>query len=57
MRNVAREFGDRARPTPRGPQQKLLRLRVDAAGNVTHDKPFTVPLKEGWRSQSGVFQA
>jgi hypothetical protein len=40
-------------PTPRGPQQKLLRFRVDAAGNVTHDKPFTVPLKGGWRSQSG----
>ncbi len=40
-------------PTPRGPQQKLLRFRVDAAGNVTHDKPFTVPLQGGWRSQAG----
>ena len=40
-------------PTPKGPQQKLVRFRVDAAGNVTHDKPFTVPLKGGWRSQSG----
>jgi hypothetical protein len=40
-------------PTPKGPQQKLLRFRVDAAGNATHDKPFTVPLKGGWRSQSG----
>lgn len=34
-------------PTPRGPQQKLSRFRVDAAGNVTHDKPFNVPLKGG----------
>jgi hypothetical protein len=40
-------------PTPKGPQQKLLRFRVDTAGNVTHDKPFTVALKGGWRSQAG----
>ena len=40
-------------PTPKGPQQKLLRFRVDAAGGVTHDKPFTVALKGGWRSQAG----
>jgi hypothetical protein len=40
-------------PTPKGPQQKLLRLRVNAAGAVTHDKPTTVALKGGWRSQSG----
>ncbi len=40
-------------PTPKGPQQKQLRFRVDAAGNVTHDKPFTVALKGGWRSQAG----
>jgi hypothetical protein len=35
-------------PTPKGPQQKLLGYRVNAAG-----KPFTVPLKGGWRSQAG----
>jgi len=35
-------------PTPKGPQQKLLGYRVNAAG-----KPFTVPLKGGWRSQQG----
>ena len=40
-------------PTPTGPQQKLLRFRVNAAGGVTHDKPFTVALDGGWRNQSG----
>jgi len=40
-------------PTPKGQQQKLLRFRVDAAGGVTHDKPITVALRGGWRSQSG----
>jgi hypothetical protein len=44
-------------PTPKDPQQKLLRFRVDAAGGVTHDKPITVPLKGGWRSQSGELVA
>jgi hypothetical protein len=40
-------------PTPKGPQQKLHRFRVNAAGSVTHDKPFTVTLKGGWRNQAG----
>jgi hypothetical protein len=40
-------------PTPKGPQQKLHRFRVNAAGDITHDKPFTVPLKGGWRTQAG----
>jgi hypothetical protein len=40
-------------PTPRGPQQKLLRFRVNAEDGVTNAKPFTVPLKGGWRSQAG----
>jgi len=40
-------------PTPKGPQPRLLRFRVNAAGAVSHDKPFTLPLKGGWRSQSG----
>jgi hypothetical protein len=40
-------------PTPKGPQQKQLRFRVNAEGGVSHEKPFTVPLKGGWRMQSG----
>lgn len=40
-------------PTPTGPQQKLLRFRVNAAGDVTHDQPFTVALDGGWRNQAG----
>ncbi|MHB0968672.1 MAG: hypothetical protein ACYC7A_09945 [Thermoanaerobaculia bacterium] len=40
-------------PTPKGPQQKMLRFRVNAKGDVTYDKPLTVALKGGWRSQSG----
>jgi hypothetical protein len=40
-------------PTPKGPHQKLLRFRVNAEGGVMNDKPLTVPLKGGWRSQSG----
>jgi hypothetical protein len=40
-------------PTPKGPQQKLHRFRVNAAGGITHDQPFTVPLKGGWRTQTG----
>jgi len=39
--------------TPKGPQQKLLRFRVNAEDGVMDDKPFTVALKGGWRSQSG----
>jgi hypothetical protein len=35
-------------PTPKGPQAKQLAFRVADMG-----KPFTVPLKGGWRSQSG----
>lgn len=40
-------------PTPKGPQAKLHRFRVSAAGAMMHDKPITVALKGGWRSQSG----
>jgi len=40
-------------PTPKGPQQKQHSFRVNAAGGAMHDKPFTVPLKGGWRSQTG----
>ena len=38
-------------PIPKGPQPKKLLFREIAYGN---DKPFTVVLKGGWRSQSGV---
>lgn len=38
-------------PIPKGPQPKKLLFREIAHGN---DKPFTVALKGGWRSQSGV---
>jgi hypothetical protein len=40
-------------PTPKGPQPKLQGFRVNAAGGYMHEKPFTVPLKGGWRTQSG----
>ena len=40
-------------PTPKGPQKKQLLFRVNAVGGSTHDKPLTVALKGGWRSQSG----
>lgn len=37
-------------PIPKGPQPRQLMFREIAHGN---DKPFTVALKGGWRSQSG----
>jgi len=37
-------------PVPKGPQPKQLPIREITCGN---DKPFTVALKGGWRSQSG----
>jgi len=40
-------------PTPKRPQQKLHRFRVNAAGSVTHDKPLTVAFNGSWRSQAG----
>lgn len=45
--------GTHETPTPKGPQQRSLHFRVGAAGGAMHDKPLTVPLKGGWRSQSG----
>jgi len=44
--------GTHETPTPKGPQAKQLHFRVNAAGDMM-DKPFTVPLKSGWRSQTG----
>ena len=40
-------------PTPKGPRQKQLAYRVNAAGAIMHEKPFTVALKGGWRNQQG----
>ena len=40
-------------PTPKGPQAKQLLYRVSATGSGIQSQPFTVPLKGGWRSQSG----
>ncbi|MEO8656277.1 MAG: hypothetical protein ABI409_19300 [Ramlibacter sp.] len=40
-------------PTPKGPQPKQLLFRVSTAGSGIQSQPFTVPLKGGWRSQSG----
>jgi hypothetical protein len=39
-------------PTPKGPQQRQMSYRVNAAGSIM-DKPITVALKGGWRSQQG----
>jgi hypothetical protein len=44
--------GTHSTPTPKGPQQKLHSFRVSASG-VTNDSSINVPLKGGWRSQSG----
>lgn len=41
--------GSHDKPTPKGPQKKQHSFRV----GVTPDKPLTVALKGGWRSQSG----
>lgn len=40
-------------PTPKGPQKKSHWFRVNADGDAMHDKPLTVALKGGWRSQAG----
>ncbi len=40
-------------PTPKGPQPKQLLFRVSTAGSGIQSQPFTVPLKGGWRSQTG----
>jgi hypothetical protein len=40
-------------PVPKGPQARQMLFRVNAAGKVHHEKPLTVALKGGWRSQSG----
>lgn len=43
-------------PIARGARQKQGFFRVSASGSGSgfmHDKPLTVPLKGGWRSQDG----
>ncbi|MGZ5583990.1 MAG: hypothetical protein ACXWF2_12880 [Usitatibacter sp.] len=44
-------------PTPKGPQKRQAFYRVNPAGSTgfMHDKPFTVALKGGWRSQEGEY--
>jgi hypothetical protein len=45
--------GTHSVPTPKGPQPRTLAFRVGEEGAATTGKPWTVPLKGGWRSQSG----
>jgi hypothetical protein len=45
--------GTHSVPTPKGPQARQLVFRVGDDGAATTGKPWTVPLKGGWRSQSG----
>ncbi len=45
--------GTHSVPTPKGPQARLLVFRVGDTGAASTGKPWTVPLKGGWRSQSG----
>ena len=45
--------GSRDTPTPKGPQARQLLFRVSTDGAGMMEKPFTVPLKGGWRDQSG----
>jgi hypothetical protein len=40
-------------PTPKGPQAKQMPFRVVVDGKLNQDKPLTIALKGGWRSQSG----
>ena len=44
--------GARDTPTPKGPQSRQLMFRTATDGN---NKPLTVALKDGWRSQSGEY--
>ncbi|MSQ99073.1 MAG: hypothetical protein EXR85_07260 [Xanthomonadales bacterium] len=40
-------------PTPVGPQQQLMSLRVNAKGGATNDQALVVALEGDWHSQSG----
>ncbi|MDH5265221.1 MAG: hypothetical protein OEX21_10770, partial [Betaproteobacteria bacterium] len=43
-------------PTPKGPRSKQAIFRVSASGSgFMNDKPLTVGLKGGWRSQEGEY--
>jgi hypothetical protein len=43
-------------PTPKGPHKRDAIFRVSGSGTgFMHDKPFTVALKGGWRSQEGEY--
>jgi hypothetical protein len=45
--------GTHSVPTPKGPQPRTLVFRVGEDGAATTGKFWTLPLKGGWRSQSG----
>jgi len=45
--------GTHSLPTPKGPQPRTLVFRVGNDGVATTGKFWTLPLKGGWRSQSG----
>jgi hypothetical protein len=45
--------GTHSVPTPKGPQPRNLVFRVGEDGPATTGKYVTLPLKGGWRSQSG----
>ncbi len=40
-------------PTPKGPQNRQAHYRVSARNGAMQDKPITVALKGGWRTQTG----
>lgn len=44
--------GTHSTPTPKGPQQRLMRFRVSATDSTT-PTAVIIPLKGGWRSQTG----
>lgn len=45
--------GTHSVPTPKGPQPRTLFFRVGEDGAASTGKYWTLPLKGGWRSQSG----
>ncbi len=45
--------GTHSVPTPKGPQPRTMGFRVGEDGTATTGRFWTLPLKGGWRSQSG----
>lgn len=48
-----KDYPESSQYKPAGTTQKTHRFLVTADGKANHEKPFTVALKGGWRSQSG----